>query len=390
MDLFRLITRGAALFAALTMTACGGSGTAGNVQTTAKGVISGFGSLHVNGVQYATDNATVTMDGVPATVNDLQVGMVVTVKGNINDDRTAGAATAIEFSDLFQGPVSAVDPVANTVTVFGQTIRVDNATFYGHVSGPAALNVGDIVEVSGIPDDTGAIRATHLDKKTLVDEIEIKGQVTGPVGATSFTMQVARNAPHVTVIFPTHLDLLIKEGSYVEVTSTVAGVAGTIVTATSVSRVDGFPTASVERLEMEGYISAFNGTHDVMVNGIPVNASGLAAARSLAVGMKVVVGGTMSNGLLLATSIEEVHESDAMMEGEAFNVAPGTLTFNLLGRTVIVNDRTSFRDDSSGHLRNFCLVGESGVKEGDYLEVSGHLDGYSFLAAKVVRKDRPV
>src|SRR5512143_3826131 len=110
MDLFRLITRGAALFAALTMTACGGSGTAGNAQTTAKGVISGFGSLHVNGVQYATNNATVTMDGVPATVNDLQVGMVVTVKGNINDDRTAGAATAIEFSDLFQGPVSAVDP----------------------------------------------------------------------------------------------------------------------------------------------------------------------------------------------------------------------------------------------------------------------------------------
>jgi hypothetical protein len=375
------------LFAALFLSACGSGDNAATAKTTAKGVISGFGSLHVNGIQYATDGATVTMDGMPATVHDLKVGMVVTVTGKVNDDHTAGSATRIDFSDLLQGPVSAIDPAAGTITIYGQTIRVDNDTFFTHFSGLAALNAGDIVEVSGIVDCFGVIWATHLGKKAPDAELEIKGEIVGHVGATTFSLEVAPNAPPVTVIFPTYHELTIAEGASVKVTTTRAGIAGPIVIATGVTPWADAPLASGDKLEMGGYVTHFSGADNFRINGIAVNAAGLAAARTLQVGTRVEVAGTMSNGLLLASAIEKGEKSDVALEGEVFSVAPGTLTFSLRGRRVIVNERTAFRDDSSSHDRNFNLEGVSGIKMGDYVEIAGHLDGDSFLASKVVRKD---
>lgn len=387
MNVFRRAAGLAVLFAALAMVSCGGQ-DADEPKTTAKGVISGFGSMHVNGIQYATDTATVTMDGIPATVNDLQVGMVVTVKGTINADRTAGVATAIEFCDLLQGPVTAIDPAAGTITIFGQTIRVDKETFYAHFSGLAALNVGDIVEVSGFPDGAGALMATYLDKKTPLDESEFKGQVTGPVRATAFTVLIARNSPPVTVISASAIDPLIKEGSSVEVISASAGSTGATVTATGVRRWELLPISNGERVEMEGYITESKGAHGFQINGIPVTAGGFTAAKDLTAGRKVTVSGTKSNGLLLATTIEKEQRSDVTLGGEVYSVAPGTLTLNLQGCTVFVKERTAFRDDSSRHDRNFGLEGVSGVKTGDYLEVSGELGGNNIIATKIVRKNR--
>lgn len=388
MNVFRRAAGLAVLFAALAMVSCGDKDTAEPAKTTAKGVISGFGNMHVNGIQYATDTATVTMDGVPATINNLQVGMVVTVKGTINADRTAGVATAIEFCDLLQGPVSAIDPEAGTITIFGQTIRVDKETFYAHFSGLAALNVGDIVEVSGFPDGAGAIMATYLDKKTPLAESELKGQVTGPVAAKAFTVQIVRNSPPVKVSSSSAIDPLIKVGSWVAVTIASAGSGGATVTATGVRRRELLPIANGERVEMEGYITELKGVHGFQVNEITVTAGGVAAAKGLTAGGKVTVSGTMSNGLLLATTIEKEQKSDVTLGGEVYRVAPGTLTLNLQGCTVFVNERTAFRDDSSRHDRNFGLEGVSGVKAGDYLEVSGELGGNNIIATKIVRKNR--
>ena len=126
------------LLSAVAMTACGGGGGGGGGGVTpvagaavSKGVVSALGSVVVNGVTFNVDNATVTIDGAPATKNDLKVGMVVKVRGTSDDANKTGTATKVEAMDALEGTidVGGVDPVNKTIKVMGQVVRIeDNAT----------------------------------------------------------------------------------------------------------------------------------------------------------------------------------------------------------------------------------------------------------------------
>src|SRR5262249_25946903 len=85
---------------------CGGEETAGiegsgapvatSVVTT--GRITGFGSIIVDGVEYATSGATIRIDDQSATEAQLHVGDVVTIKGTLNSDGVSGAAMDVSFT----------------------------------------------------------------------------------------------------------------------------------------------------------------------------------------------------------------------------------------------------------------------------------------------------
>ncbi len=68
-------------FAALGVAACGGDsggGTATPVGSSSTvGVLTGFGSVFVNGVEFETSGADISVDGTSASENELEVGMVV-------------------------------------------------------------------------------------------------------------------------------------------------------------------------------------------------------------------------------------------------------------------------------------------------------------------------
>ncbi len=98
--------------------ACGGGGggsggvTAGIDRggiVTATGAITGFGSVHVNGVHYVTTGATITIDDNPGTESDLRVGQVVRIEGRIEQDGINGTATRVIFDDEVEGPVQSID-----------------------------------------------------------------------------------------------------------------------------------------------------------------------------------------------------------------------------------------------------------------------------------------
>ena len=87
-----------ALAAAAILAACGGgsSGNSSSGMAGASGVITGFGSVFVNGKEFATDTHTQVLDGdnddaASATAN-LQVGMTVDV------DASSGTATMLRFT----------------------------------------------------------------------------------------------------------------------------------------------------------------------------------------------------------------------------------------------------------------------------------------------------
>ncbi|HEB98347.1 MAG TPA: hypothetical protein ENJ05_02450, partial [Thiotrichales bacterium] len=85
---------------ALGLTACGGgSSTTSSLDgstASVTGVITGFGSIFVNGVEYETNGANITIDGQPGTEDDLRVGMVVTLEGSASGN--SGTAVSISFS----------------------------------------------------------------------------------------------------------------------------------------------------------------------------------------------------------------------------------------------------------------------------------------------------
>ena len=90
------------------------------------GPITGFGSIFVNGVEFDTKGAAITIDGKPAMEGDLREGMVVTVQGTIDGETGVGAAVIVESS--VRGPVDedVTDANARTIQVLGQTIHVDD------------------------------------------------------------------------------------------------------------------------------------------------------------------------------------------------------------------------------------------------------------------------
>ena len=123
----------ASLFS-LVMAACGGGGSSTSLTATAPaptsnkvtfvtGPISGFGSVIINGVRYESDSATVSKEGKSAAQTDLKAGEIVTLRAETGADGVP-RAKAIEQSRLVQGPVSAIDTTANTLTIAGIVVTV--------------------------------------------------------------------------------------------------------------------------------------------------------------------------------------------------------------------------------------------------------------------------
>src|SRR5512139_368734 len=109
------------------LAACGGGTTTagGGSGGTGIGPVSGFGSVIVNGVKYATDNANIVVGGAEnRPESDLKVGMRVRVEGAFSTTDNTGTAKRIEVLREVRGPVddNGVDNVLNRLRVAGQTV----------------------------------------------------------------------------------------------------------------------------------------------------------------------------------------------------------------------------------------------------------------------------
>ncbi|MDJ0834803.1 MAG: DUF5666 domain-containing protein, partial [Gammaproteobacteria bacterium] len=180
----------------LTVMSCGGGGSTivtGGISGTGIvfGVLTGFGSIYVNGVRYDIDDANFEVDGVTyagmAGQDNLSIGMVVRLQATNNGDGT-GVATQVFYDDAIEGPISGIvaDPINSarkTITVLGQDIIIDDTSTSfagGSVFDFANIAVDDVVEVSGFVDQNAVINATRVEYKgafTGSTEIEIRGTV---------------------------------------------------------------------------------------------------------------------------------------------------------------------------------------------------------------------
>lgn len=143
------------------LTGCGGGGgglasapgTGGTgqcAQVYSQGSISGFGSVIVNGVKFDDTNAVVQVNGASVTSDNLRLGMVASVQGELITGGALGIASRIEVLSIAQGLVTQLNKnVPGEFMLAGLTVNADTTTVLDGVANLAMLDVGQRLAVWG-------------------------------------------------------------------------------------------------------------------------------------------------------------------------------------------------------------------------------------------------
>ena len=347
---------GCAALAAALLWGCGGVGT-GGTGAYVESLITGFASVLVGGVEFDDAQAGVLDDDGAAVVRaggELRLGMTVEVDGSGLVTTPSGKrATAGTFriATAVLGPVAAIDAGTSTLTVLGQQVRVNAATVFGNSlhGGLAALRVGDVVAVYGMPDAVGGrYLATRVEASPGAKAWRLRGLVSGLDAAShSFTIGGATLDYTQASGVPAGL----ANGMLVRVRLPAAGGAGAL-------HVDAFGGAVAQPADgesalVDGLVTSFAGSGAFSVNGIAVDASQAqidASAAPLAAGAFVSIDGRIGGGVLRAASVKVLSTVDVgarqyQLAGSIAALDTAAQTFTL--RNVVVDYSSAVFDGGS-------------------------------------------
>lgn len=388
-----------ALATALGVMACGGGGGdqfAGIDRLgVSNGAITGFGSIFVNGVEWETTDANISLDDNPGTESDLRLGQVVTVRGKLSADGTRGDADSIDFDNEVEGPVASID--AGGFVVLGQVIVVGPDTLFDDsiVGGFAGLEVGDVVDVSGQRDAGGAIRATRVELRDPGEDDEVRGVVSGLTGSTFQLGGLSVDYGGATL--EDFGSDTLSNGDIVEVKG---GFAGGVLVAYVVERESDVVGEDGEGGEVEGYIKGLArpaaNVANFTINGVPVTTNAGTGYEGggyadLVNDLKVEVEGEFdASGVLVADKVDirvQAEDTDVEVAGLVSGLATDGLAIE--GVWVRAAAATTYEDSSAGGLDAFSLPD---INVGDYVEVRGAEDRSTpapndMIATRIERDD---
>jgi Domain of unknown function (DUF5666) len=392
---------------ALVLAGCGGGGYGGmnsppkavaavkasvSVGTISRFSATGFG---LNGMQFQATTATVMVDGKSASLGDLHVGDMVEVKGHHDDGTDQDVADEVDFHPNVQGPVSAINTAGQSLTVLGQTVVVSANTSFDDDISPASLmgvQVGDILEVSGMAAADGSIQATRIERKPPGSAFEVSGSASA-TDATAKTLDI--NALVIDFSGATLNGFAgggPQDGQLVAAAGTVLEQNGAL-QATQLQLLTGqdMHEDQEDQAEVEGLITRFVSASDFDVAGKPVSTSSSTefdggTAADLALNLQVEAEGTVdSNGVIEAGKVRIGHPADVRLTAQVMTIDAGTGALTVLGTTVSVDTNTRFEDHSSANMQIFGLAD---IQVGDWLEIRGVAAGMSHTSVAAMRIDR--
>ena len=414
------LTRALPVALVLALAACGGGGggsdpsnggtsnpSGASTSPTSSGAITAFGSVFVNGHEFATGSAQVMDDDTGDTagkVSALEVGQVVDVQPTSTSTDASPAAQWLHVHPLARGFVDASDSTADTITVMGQTVSLDSGTLYsdhraclGAASNPCTAvtdasglvvttaaaggsTPGSYVSVDGYLFSSAAGSAQIV--ATLVSVHDTPGAASGAafkaeglVGATTASGATAGvtigglavDLDHATCRVDGHATACagaFAAGDVVSVFSaTVPTLPAVAFNATIAIEREHLPVQTAgAAVEFDGRVSAStpasaSAAATFVVRGVTVDTSALPAGTSLpAVGDLVRVTGTISaDGLsVTASAIQILHAARSVSYAFAGDVtavaagaASGTFNVTVLGQTIVVGGQTRLSDRQS-------------------------------------------
>ena len=376
--------------------ACGGGtdGTGSPAPSAAAITTSGVmtkGSVIVNGVRYDDSAATVT-DDRGRTASALANGMVVKLRGR-RFDSANGVAERVDVENELRAPIASINPASSpqSFVAAGVTVLVDGQTVYANVAGFTALAVGARVEVHGLRDASGNLRASRVE---LVAAGQGADELRGVVSSVNAGADVFVIGGNVTVNYggaafspAGSSESSLVSGTVVEIRGSLAG---NVFTATQVA-IEDLQDASLrgqanEEQEVEGFVSGFSAhPGSFLVNGRAVSTTSNTrfedgTPADLVNDVKVEVDGIVNaQGVLVASKIE-FRSVRVQLNGRATAVDAGAGTVVVLGQTVRSTGLTRIetRSSSGGSTSLVDLVPNV-----DCVEVRATVDGSTIVADEI-------
>ncbi len=345
------------------------------------GVVSGFGSVFVNGVEFTTDEAEILVNDAPATEAALETGMKVEVEAK------ADRAVRVIFDPEILGPLGSVGN--ETLTVLGQTVFVDGTTVLKGFRHIQDLRLNDDLLVSGFFDADGNVRATFIE---LVSGQAVKREVKGLVTALDASGRVF-TLKGLTVDYSGVGDPPpLRDGDFVEARGTLSGdtlVASEIEIEGPVTALPGY------EMSVEGIVTTVYSREDFEINGVRVRVNGQTrfkngSAGAVARNVRIEAEGKVDIwGVLEAEEVEflSCEGKEVKIEGEVDGVDPVDSTLTVLGIRIKATGGTVVMDESDLQMRPFTL---SDLRAGDFVEAGGFVnDMNDVVAVKIERIEPP-
>lgn len=149
------------------------------------GIITGFGSVWVNGVEVQYDAKTqVAENAATANSNDLAVGDVVVIEASGSDN--ALQASKISVVNAVEGQVSVADNAGGKLRVLGQTVIITAKTITGDKQergNAMPIQPNDHIKVSGLRLANGEIVASRIERAAADAEPSVVGPITAINGS---------------------------------------------------------------------------------------------------------------------------------------------------------------------------------------------------------------
>ena len=257
----------------------------------------------------------------------LDIGKVVLVEGTGDTDAVTAVANRVTHTSNVAGPVESIFDISATskeIVVLGQNVILNVLTKFKKTAFDT-IALDDLVEVSGLVDDMGAIRATFIEKTGEFPQDNIVG-VTGFVVNLDLNLKTFR-INNLTVNYAgvdSSPDLV--EDLLVEVEGTLDASGGEM-RATAIEPGDEIDEA--DQIEVLGFVtyveSVFEftvGNQKVQVDANTVFVDG--DPTDIVTGAKLEAEGYLEGGILFADEVEFWDPDQIELEGEVTYIEPRT------------------------------------------------------------------
>lgn len=358
--------------------------------TSTTGVITGFGSVYIDGIEYETDSSTVsTDDNDNADENDLQIGMIVSLDGEVNDDGKTGTAHNIHYDEQIKGPLESIDLIANSLVILGQTVIYDDLTSLDNVV-LELLIPGDFLEVSGFFNADNQLYATRIEKEGPSTTLKLQGEVSMLDTDLQTFMLAELTIDYSVAEFTNFTVEQLSDGQLVRVKGQPSSLIDRVFTISEIKLKETEDDHDGgHRRNLEGIITSFESSNSFTVNDIHVITDENTEfehgdANALMLNIRIKVKGAYNDqGDLLANEVRIHQRTNLKVEGLVESIDLDLQQLTLLGVTFIVNEQTKMKDESDVHERFFDLAD---ININDYVEVRGFIDNEgNTIASKLKR-----
>ncbi len=383
---------------ALLISACGGS-SSGNADATPAppvsdtpvtsnfaitGVITGFGSIYIDGNRFETDNSSVSVNGESSSIDHLKVGM--NIKLSYQQDSSGNtSATSVEYGRDAEGIVDAIDRDAQTITIAGLVVRYNDQTHFIGTT-VTSLSVGDRIEISGYSQQDGTIIASYieLDNQSGDDQTYLSGVVS----SLNTDLQTFSIGGSVIDYGSAEVDTVLSDGITVKVEGVI--VNGVIVASEVGSDRYDYSDQEYDAIEVEGLVTSFDVTTGILglygeqytITSSTVFEDG--SADTLAAGDYVELKIDLSSGAAVVTRIEvksaKIADSDGKLKGNISEINQSNNTITVNGVVFTLSETTRYEDE---HDQYFHF---SSLQVSDYVEIVYFLQGSDYIVQRIERE----